>query len=195
MNNMRQLQLAVLNYEAANGSFPPAYSTDENGKPLLSWRVHVLPYLEQSKLYEQFHLDEPWDSPHNKTLITSMPGVFDNLSAVVDEGQTTFLGAGGKAGVFSGEKGTKLGMITDGTSNTISILDVNSENAVTWTAPEDFNPDEVKDIVGATTGNWPGTQVIVMFGDGSCQALTGYSEEELRQMMSRNDGSIVDRNR
>ncbi|HBI44142.1 MAG TPA: hypothetical protein DDY78_15010, partial [Planctomycetales bacterium] len=64
-NNMTQLGLAAFNYLDKYGAFPPAYTADKDGKRLLSWRVHVLPFLEQDKLYKEFHLDEPWDSDHN----------------------------------------------------------------------------------------------------------------------------------
>ena len=75
MNNLKQFALAMHNYHDTNGKFPAASSFDKDGKPLLSWRVHVLPYLEQAELYKQFHLDEPWDSEHNKKLIEKMPNV------------------------------------------------------------------------------------------------------------------------
>ena len=84
--------------------------------------------------------------------------------------------------------------MTDGTSNTICILDVNSANAVPWTAPEDLDPDEVADIIGATSGNWRGVQAIVVLVDGSAHALRGYSNQELKHMMGRNDGVVVDWN-
>ena len=62
------------NYQAVNQTFPPAASVDKQGKPLLSWRVAILPYLEQQELYNKFKLDEPWDSPrNNKELIQYMP--------------------------------------------------------------------------------------------------------------------------
>jgi hypothetical protein len=64
-NQMKQLGLALHNYAAANGHLPPAVSRGPDGKPLLSWRVAILPYLEEEQLYKQFHQDEPWDSPHN----------------------------------------------------------------------------------------------------------------------------------
>ena len=73
-NNLKQIGLAMINYEQANKTFPPAYKADKDGKPLLSWRVLILPYLESNSLYEQFHLDEPWDSAH-KRLIAQMPAV------------------------------------------------------------------------------------------------------------------------
>ena len=69
MNNMKQIVLAAINYEETYGHFPAAYIADEKtGKPLLSWRVAILPFLEENALYKQFHLDEPWDSEHNKKL-------------------------------------------------------------------------------------------------------------------------------
>ena len=75
MNNLRQLMLALHNYHDAHGHFPTDIR-DKDGKPLLSWRVHILPYIEQENLYRQFKLDEPWDSEHNKKLVKSMPKVF-----------------------------------------------------------------------------------------------------------------------
>ena len=65
------------NYEAQHGCFPPAYSVDKDGRPLHSWRVLLLPYLDEEELYKQLRLDEPWDSPHNKA-------VFDATAHAVD---------------------------------------------------------------------------------------------------------------
>ena len=70
MNDMRQIVLAIHNYDAANLSFPPAKG---RAGQELSWRVHILPYLDEMQLYEQFNLDEPWNSPHNLTLVDKMP--------------------------------------------------------------------------------------------------------------------------
>ena len=78
-NNEKHIALAIHNYISSTrpkAMFPPAYTTSKDGKPLLSWRVLILPYLEQEALYKQFHLDEPWDSPHNRTLIARMPTVY-----------------------------------------------------------------------------------------------------------------------
>ena len=76
MNHLKQIGLAMHNYLDANGHFPTPFSVDKQKKPLLSWRVHLLPYLEQQNLYRQFRLDEPWDSEHNKKLIKLMPKIF-----------------------------------------------------------------------------------------------------------------------
>ena len=74
-NNLKQIGLAMHNFHESYGGFPAAYSGDKTGKPLLSWRVHILPFVEGEALYRQFKLDEPWDSPHNKKLIARMPAV------------------------------------------------------------------------------------------------------------------------
>ena len=73
LNDLKHMALAMHNHYDVNRKFPAAASRDANGKKLLSWRVHVLPYLGQVELYESFRLDEPWDSPHNTALLQNMP--------------------------------------------------------------------------------------------------------------------------
>ena len=75
-NNLKQIGRGMHIYHEVNGRLPPAAITDKDGKPLLSWRVAILPYVEQQALYNKFKLDEPWDSPHNKALIEEMPAVY-----------------------------------------------------------------------------------------------------------------------
>ena len=188
MNNMRQLQLAIHNYESANKKLPPAYSVDKDGKPLLSWRVHILPYLDESDLYDQFHLDEPWDSAHNKKLLEKMPAVFDNPANYHVSGKTTFLGVAGDNGAFGVKKMT-FADIKDGLSNTVSIVDVNSNNAVEWTSPKDLDPDEIKDLLSFTNGTWGGSSCLIARCDGSTELLDNDDESRLREMMHRSDGS------
>ena len=80
-NSLKQIGLAMHNYHDNTGYLPPATSYSEDGKPLLSWRVLILPYMEQGELYKQFKLDEPWDSPHNIQLVERMPKVFQHPMA------------------------------------------------------------------------------------------------------------------
>ncbi len=146
MNNLKQIALAMHNFHDTYRAFPASYSADADGKPLLSWRVHVLPFLEQAALYEQFHLDEPWDSPHNKALISQMPEVYRSPSSKGESGMTNYLGVAGDDGVLArpenGNKlGTKMSQITDGTSNTLMTVEVPDETAVIWTKPGDYTPD------------------------------------------------------
>jgi hypothetical protein len=118
---LRQIALALHNYHDAVGTFPPPASSSRDGKPLLSWRVLILPYLEQDALYREFHLDEPWDSPHNKRLIDRMPAIYAPVIKKAPRGTTwlqflvgpgaifeqrTFpIAAGGAAGAGEGAPG------------------------------------------------------------------------------------------
>jgi len=136
INNQKQIGLAMHNFADVNKAFPAGYSADENGKPLLSWRVHILPYLEGQALYNQFHLEEPWDSEHNKELIKQMPEVYRSPRSSAVAGKTTYLGVGGADGVFvRPEDGNHLGiefqLIRDGTSNTAMTVEVIDQRAVT----------------------------------------------------------------
>lgn len=104
LNNVKQIVLALLNYESTYGHFPPQAICAADGTPLLSWRVAILPFLEEQALYERFKLDEPWDSPHNKALLAEMPDVYHDPSSARSsaEGNTDYLGVSGPAAIFDG---------------------------------------------------------------------------------------------
>ena len=122
--------LALLNHDMMKRSLPAQANLGPDGKPLLSWRVHILPYMEQSELYSQFHLDEPWDSEHNRQLISQMPEIYRDPSSKLTtaDGRTHYLGAAGDGRLF--EKGANEGRdmtsIRDGTSNTIAVVQVDA---------------------------------------------------------------------
>jgi hypothetical protein len=144
-NNLRNIALAMHDYEIRNKHFPLPGSLSPQGKPLLSWRVEILPAVDQSALYKEFHLDEPWDSPHNRTLINKMPDVY-RLSASQNKepGRTNYLLPVGNGAGFAADKPTEMKDITDGTSNTIMIVEVDDDHAAIWTKPDDwqFDPQE-----------------------------------------------------
>jgi hypothetical protein len=149
INSLKQIGLALHNFHQANHHYPPAYSTDGNGKPLLSWRVRILPYLEYDRLYKEFHLDEPWDSEHNKKLIQYMPAVYKDLdSKLAAKGRTNFLTVRGENTVFPGEQGINFHDVTDGEGNTIMLVEVSDEKAVEWTRPDDFEYDQENPFKG-----------------------------------------------
>ena len=125
---------------AANGSYPATASYDPQGKPLLSWRVHLLPHLGQQALYEEFHLDEPWDSEHNKKLIVRIPAVYRTPGQVFD-GKTMYLLATGAGTVFDGPDGPKAETITDGKDSTILAVEVFDGRGEEWTKPADLKFD------------------------------------------------------
>lgn len=151
-NNLKLLGLTMHNYLDLNKRFPARASFDSQGKSLLSWRVHLLPFLEQENLYREFHLDEPWDSPHNRKLIPRMPSVYQNPSAPAKPGMAHYVGLVGKGTFFEGTKGRLPIDVTDGFSNTLMLVEVNPDRGVIWTKPDDlpFDPDNPLAGLGKT---------------------------------------------
>src|SRR3712207_2423045 len=98
------------NYHDAHGHLPAVANFDPRGRPLLSWRVHLLPFLNEEKLYKEFHLDEPWDSEHNKKLIPRMPRVYQGPNRGLNAaGKTIYLAPVGEAAAFpGGPKGVRF---------------------------------------------------------------------------------------
>jgi len=197
MNNLKQIMLALLNLESASGSLPAHANYDSDGKPLLSWRVHILPYLEEQALYDQFHLDEPWDSEHNSKLIPQMPTVYLDPSSrrSTEEGRTSYLGVLGEGFLFNGSpKGTGFREIRDGTSNTIAVLQVNDDRMAAWTKPDDWELDKKKPLAGLA-GVHPGT-FLAGFVDGHVQSIgEDIDPEVFKQLLTIAGGEVVDLNR
>jgi hypothetical protein len=151
LDKMLQISRALEAYAESNKAFPPYANFSDDGKPLLSWRVHVLPYLGQQALYEQFHHDEPWDSEHNKSLVSKMPSVFrePNSELPLNDGRTNYLGVKGNSYIFNGtDKGVAYSEIRDGTANTIMLVQVNDDRATVWTKPHDWEFDPEKPLAG-----------------------------------------------
>ena len=151
-NDIKQICLGLLNYEAAHQHLPARYNVSNNNRePLLSWRVHILPYIEEEALYEKFKLDEPWNSPHNLKLVEEMPDVFRSPRAKVKAGRTVYLGLEHeRSGLTSPRragntpKGSRIEEFTAGTSQTIIVVRANDEDAVPWSKPEDLEvPSEL----------------------------------------------------
>ena len=162
-NDLKQIGLAFHSYHDAVGYFPTDI-TGKGGKPLLSWRVAVLPYLDQQALYDRFKLDEPWDSEHNKKLLPELPAVYAGRArGPGSDGKTTFLRPAGKGTAFEPGKKLRIADVTDGTSNT--ILAVGAAAAVEWTKPADLPVDQkdpLKGLVGSHRDGFP-----ALFCDGS----------------------------
>ncbi|MDB5352743.1 MAG: hypothetical protein JWN86_3990 [Planctomycetota bacterium] len=138
--DFKQIALALQNYEATYGSLPPAYLTDSKGRPTLSWRVLILPFMGQDSLYRSFNLSEPWDSPTNIKLLGEMPGVLGcpNRSWDIKSGRTKCVAITGPGTMFPGATSAKFADVADGLDETIMLAEV--ENlSVPWTAPVDLN--------------------------------------------------------
>ncbi len=169
-NNLKQIALAFFNYRDGNpgGTFPAASITSKDGKPLLSWRVAILPYIEGKALYDQFKLDEPWDSLHNKALIGKIPPSYVCPSGELEAGMTTYrLVVSGKSAYKDGKPLDKAALASLGPAVVQLIVDAGDEHAVAWTDPRPFDsPGELSGHHGERGAN-------VAFADGSVQAIAG----------------------
>jgi prepilin-type processing-associated H-X9-DG protein len=207
-NNLKQMVLAVHNYHDAYNCLPPAVVYDAQGKPLYSWRVLILPFIEQEALYKQFHLEEPWDSPHNKSLLEMIPRVYLNVARPNPEaGTTTYLGIGGEGTIFESNPANglvplktnpklfqakpvlTLRDVTDGTSNTLMIAE--SDDAVPWSKPQDFDYSPRGGIRGRISTLHAGG-FTAAFADGSVRFLPrNIPEMTLRALFTRNGGEVI----
>jgi hypothetical protein len=140
VNNLKQLALAMHNYHAAYGSFPPRYVPGPDGKPWHSWRVLILPFVEQQALYQGYDFNEPWDGPHNRELLQRMPSVFScpEMWRSQPGPTTTYAAVSGPDTAFPGAQPVRIKDITDGTANTLMLVEtVNAP--IPWTAPIDVD--------------------------------------------------------
>jgi biopolymer transport protein ExbD len=195
-NQLKQLGLAMHNYHDVNKSFPPVEhgldnQFDKDGKPLLSWRVHILPFLgeEAADLYREFRLNEPWNSEHNTSLLDQMPSVFKTADSPT---KTSMLAVVGPGTIYEGKRGVALKEITDGTANTILLLLAGDDKAISWTKPEDLPLVEADPITAI--GKINGNEFQAVFCDGSVQSLhKDLDPASLRNLLIRNDGNTIDR--
>ncbi|QEG38414.1 DUF1559 family PulG-like putative transporter [Roseimaritima ulvae] len=190
MNNFKQLALAMHNFHDNYGFFPGKYTVDTKGRPLLSWRVALLPYLEQAPLYAKFKLDEPWDSEHNLPLAQQMPDVFRVVGDDLPAGKSRVRLPVVAGSLWSGDGPPRtIRDITDGTSNTIWVATAPKSAAVTWTKPDDWKLDEAK-----LKEQFFGDQAVVTtsFGDGSAHAITpAITAKTLKALLTMAGGEVV----
>lgn len=184
-NDIKQAGLAFHNYHDVEGSFPAQAIYDKKGKPLLSWRVAILPYINQQALYDQFHLDEPWDSEHNMKLMNAMPMMYRNPSSA-EETKTNFLAVTGKGTAFDGKKGKSYKDFKGGTSN--AIMFVEADRFVPWTKPEEFEVDWDSPTQGLGQIRPGGFQAGL--ADGSVQFFSNaLGEDTLKSLFRINSGA------
>ena len=186
----RNIAVAILNYEAATGAFPQQAKLSSSGQPLLSWRVLILPYMEEQALYGQFNMNEPWDSPQNLPLVQRMPTNFD-LGDADEPGYTAALALMGPDTLFpGGEKKIRVGEVRDGTSRTIAFVIASPDRAVPWTKPEDINSDPANPTNGL--GDADG-QMYFAFADGGVMRVSeSVDPTAVNAAATRSGGETVD---
>jgi hypothetical protein len=192
VERLRRLGLALHNYADAHGNaLPPVATFSRDGRPLLSWRVLVLPFLEQDELYRQFRLDEPWDSPHNLALPPRMPAEFAAVSPKrKPEAYHTFVHCFvGKGAAFEGKSGMRIpDDFPDGTSSTILL--VHGGEAVPWTKPEDipYAADQPLPDLATVRDDY---FYVVMVDSSVPYVRKETSEKTLRALITRNGNEVL----
>jgi hypothetical protein len=199
-NHLKQIALAFHIYHDSYGALPPLYTVDENGKPLHSWRVLILPQIEQLRLYEKIRLNEPWDSEYNKQFHTAIIDTYRCPSCAESQqsGLCNYSAIAGQvlspAKKANEMKGNGFATITDGTSNTFAVVEV--KKPFCWMDPTaDITLDElVKGInkSDAKAGsNHPGGANVAIF-DGSVHFISNsILSETLKAFGNPSDGKAV----
>jgi hypothetical protein len=198
-NNLKQIALAMHSYHDTHKKLPPAVIRAPNGKPLYSWRVAMLPFLEQDALYKRFKLDEPWDSAHNRKLLAERPAFYAISWPETLPGMTPYQVFTGPGTAFERDGLTLQHDFPDGTSNTMLVVE--ASDAVPWTKPSDlvYNPNGPLPPLGAglglpsrvlcyRVGQQPGFNVCL--ADASVRFVLNRSIDErmLRGIITRNGG-------
>jgi hypothetical protein len=191
-NNLRQIAMAMHIYHDTYGSFPPAVTYSADGKPMHSWRVLLLPFLNERPLYSQYNMNEPWNSHWNSQLLSRMPKVYACPSAPPGTGETHYAVPVGAKTMFPPERAVSIREIIDGTSNTIMVLESHGSN-LNWMAPVDVTvgvgmPEAQP--VSFSSNHLGGIHIAL--ADGSVRFLSSkVPSETLDRLLMPDDGRVV----
>jgi uncharacterized protein (TIGR03067 family) len=193
-NNLKQIALAMHQYHDTYNHWPMPAIYSKDGKPLLSWRVAILPFVEQNNLYNQFKLNEPWDSPHNKKLLEVIPRIYAPVAGKPKQPHSTYYQVfTGPGTVFEGEKKLQIRSISDGTSNTVMVVE--AAEAVPWTKPADLPFDAKKKELPKLGGQLPDGFFMALCDGSTMWVSRRYDERILRAMITRAGGEVIDPDR
>jgi hypothetical protein len=190
MNNLKQLSLAIMNYESAYRKFPQDV-VDANGRRLWSWRVHLLPMLDQQAIYDRLKLDEPWDSEHNSQFTSIALPLFRSPASEAAPNSCSYLAVSGKGMIFgNGLPRTTFANIRDGSSNTIMLVEVDDSAAQPWAKPGDLQVDE-NNPTQHLGGIWPNVFLAAM-ADGSVHSIANdIDTQTLWSMFTMAGGELI----
>jgi hypothetical protein len=157
-NNLREIALALQAYQQANGHFPPAYLADKNGKPMHSWRVLILPYLERKDIYDAYDFNEPWNGPKNRKLLACRPSQFfcpsDDDAGSTSSTQTNYLAVVGPNAMWRDAKPRTLDEFQGKTRRTVMLVEV-ANSGVAWTEPRDLTNDDAPGLRASSNHGRP----------------------------------------
>lgn len=194
-SNLKALALAMHSYHDTYGTFPPAYVADDEGIPMHSWRVLLLPHLGRQDLYDQYDFDEPWDGPNNSALISMIPVEYrcpDDMLGGYD--QTSYAMIVGPGMFSEGRTATRMGDIQDGASNTLMLVEAHGAG-IAWTEPRDLDAATLSfrlntNEAGQLQGH--GDHVKAALCDGSVRDLPNWTTpEDVRAMATIAGGEAV----
>lgn len=201
------LELALWNYQRDHGRFPPPYVVDDQGRPLYSWRVLLLPYLDQEDLYNAFRLDEPWDSPHNRSLVPRYE-VFSSPQRPKEKNVAHYLAVVDESTIWDPDTPTSLSDVTDPPEETIALIEVWSES-IHWSEPRDLSLEQAMEFLtsrhyeklaavdyGFRTRpffHYARSRPYVLFVSDACYPLDGLENPELaRALLTKGGGERMD---
>ncbi|QDT36272.1 DUF1559 family PulG-like putative transporter [Stratiformator vulcanicus] len=194
MNHLKQIGFALHNYHDQWGSFPPAVTYGPDGEPWHSWRVLILPYLDQSPLYDQYDFDEPWDGPNNLSVTRVQLHVYQCPSAnMLFKNETHYFAVTGANTVFPPSGCCSLNQITDGSSNSLATFE-RSGSDVPWAAPIDpvFDPARLPGDPFGSLGarSYHSSSCQFLFCDGAVRGLSpDIPPDTFRNLVEINDGT------
>jgi hypothetical protein len=207
-NNLKQIALALHNYHDVYKSFPPAYVADENGRPMHSWRVLILPFLEQQSLYDAYRFDEPWDGPNNRKLLTRMPSVYSCPSQQPRNSRThthtSYVAVVGENTAWPGQGGRVFREIVDGSGQSLLVCEFANRQS-DWMEPTDIGYTDAIELLTSRdsypyTGHvyqsffyeWSNGRSVAM-ADGSVRFLVQEIEaDDARRLLTVNDGEPLE---
>lgn len=195
--NLRRIGLGMQRYHQRHGCFPPAYLTDRSGRPMHSWRVLLLPHLDEQAVYDRYNFDQPWDSPSNRALADLINPVFRcRADRQGQPSETSYVMIVGPGTISEGATATRVADIKDGTSRTIMVVEA-SDSGIHWMEPRDLRADRIS--FGISDGTLEGVRsnhrrgAHVLFCDGSVRYLDDKTDPlRLKAMTSVAGGEGAD---
>ena len=152
-NNMKILSIALMSYHSEYNTLPPAYIADEEGKPMHSWRVLILPFLEEQFLYDQYDFNEPWDGPNNIKLLNQMPEFYACPAAhhhqPGDEFCTNYVAITGTNTMWTKESPRRMDIGSESNTKTLLLTEFD-DTKIPWLKPEDIEYFEAIKILSST---------------------------------------------